>query len=618
MKRPLLLCLVTTAIALAIWLGMPQAGDPPAAAGARTEAPSAAPRLDSPGTPTRAPLATASNGRATAVAAVVGRVLDALGQPLPECEVAFLALPDERPFAPAAPAPPVATTRTEADGRFRLQVPIAEPGAVVLRHRDFPPHVAKHGVEVAAGATLDLGEITLFSQPGLQVLVRSSSGGAVGEAVVTAVPALQDIGLPTTIHALRERTAVTDATGQAVLYGVLPGPYIVRVEAATFATHERNHLQPDHPPRAPRLEVTLQPGSVIRGRVLAPPDKDPGRVFLHAEPVSGGVVLRDQMRANGDFRITGALPGRYRVCAESSRLGPASIEVDVPSNTVVTLALGAGLELRGVVRDHATGAPVAGARVVAEPDDGWPLVRAGETVRPEATTDGNGEFTISGLPAGRFAVTASSQWFVPTRLAPVAAGGDPIEIRLQPGLSLTGRVRLDGRPVANARVRAMSWGSEAPAFALWRAALTADADDRSTTTDPDGSFTLAGVPTDGQRLVVVAEGCTLWFSDPLHGGIGQSLDLGTIALRPGASLDGVASAHATVCLQARSAHALSLTATADSRGRFAFHGLPAGEYELFYHSAEGLRTGPASPMLAAERTVVTLDEGERKTIALKH
>lgn len=624
MKGAAALLAIAAAVALGVWLAWPHGSDMPPTVRTEQNDAKPAPRVDppsAPSPPTRALVSAGAGEAATPAAAlghVRGRVVDALGQPLPDCDVAFLALVEEPAFAPAAPRPPLATCRSDAGGRFQLDLETHAPGLVTLRHRDFPPHVAAHGLAVDQGQTRDLGDITLFSQPGLLVHVKAAAGNGIGDAVVTASPALQDVSLPSAIHALRERTGMTDGSGQAVLYGVAPGPYVVRVEAPSYATLEVNHLQPDHPPHAPQLELSLEPGCVIRGRVQPPDGVDPGRIFVTAEALEGGPVLRDQVRANGDFRVTGAQPGRYRVIADSTRLGPTAVETLVPSNAVLVVALSAGLTLRGVVRDATTGAPVPEATVVAEPADGWPLSRAGETLRPDARSDGDGNFCISGLPPGRFTLTASSKWFVPTRIEAIEAGAEPTEIRLDAGLSVSGRVQRNGSPVAGANVRAIPWSSESAAFALWRANLTEDNTTRATVTGADGRFTLAGIAIQGQRLTISADDCTLWFSEPLSGNKGQSLDLGTIAVRPGATIAGSAAAHATVCLQTRGGRALSLTTTADATGRFAFRGLPAGDYELFYHSAGEPRAPAAARVPADPKTVVTVHEGERKDISLQH
>jgi len=551
------------------------------------------------------------------VGLVLGRIVDALGQPLADCEVAFLGFSPAGAFDPAPTRPALATAKSDASGRFHLALDTSDGGMVTLRHRDFPPRVAALGLEVAAGTTKDLGDLTLFSQPGLRVHVRTAAGVDVADALVTAAPAMQDVTLPTAIHALAERAALTDPTGEAVLYGVAPGPYVVRVEAAAGATTETNHLQPDHPADAPRIELSLEVGHTIRGRVVPPDGVEPGRVMVTAEPAGGGVVLRGEAGARGDFRLTGATAGRYRVWVESARLGSAVAETAVPSNTPLTVALGVGQSLRGVVRDDATGAPVTGALVVAQPEDGWPLTRAGEAVRPDAVTDARGEFCVVGLPAGRFVLTVTSEWFVPARLAPIAAGTEPIEVRLVAGLSITGRARCNGAPVAGASVRAISWSKETTAFAMWRSRLAATSPQHETQTDADGSFRLAGVPTQGRRLVIEAADCVLWASQPLTGSKGQSLDLGTIALTAGAVVEGTAAPLATVALQSRGGDSLAYTTTADLSGRFVFRALPAGDYELFYHSAANPRRGAAAASLATEKTVVALQEGERKTVTLK-
>jgi hypothetical protein len=613
--RGILIAVAATA-ATALWLVWPDAeADSTQARGPHEVAVEVSPAPPEATAPQRAPLpAAASASGATTSGIVHGRVLDALGQPVADAAVTLVAARREDAFATAEPPPPLAATASGTDGRFALELRERAEVLVTVSHRDFPPRVVEHGLEVAPGTKASVGDVVLVSEPGLIVLVGSANGGGIRDAVVTASPAVQEVSLPTAIGGLARRVAVTDAAGRAVLYGLAAGAYLVHVEAPSWATQEVRHLQPHKPPQAPTLPITLQPGHAIRGRVQPPPGADPGRVQLTAEPVDGGVVLRDQARANGEFRIAGASVGAYRVWAEPTRLNRSMVTTVVPSPGPITIPLGADLSLRGTVRDAESGVALSSALVVAEPENGWPLARGGDVVRPDAAADQDGIFHIIGLPPGRDVLTVSSEGFVPTRLGPVEAGADRIEIRLERGLAVQGRVLADGLPVSGARVRAIPWQDESSAFALWRSALGGGHGVPETTTDGAGAFALPGIAVRGRRLVIEAPGCALWTSPPLLGRAGGSLDLGTIALTRGAAIEGTAEPHATVCLQTPDGSGFTHTTTADGKGRFEFSGLPAGDYVLFYHSAARSQRGASAP--PSVKKPVTLRQGDRIPVAL--
>ncbi len=618
MKRAALLLALLIGLVAGTWLALPRRGDTPL--------PSVVPaERETATTPSAPPTAQASRAPVTAVtspsteaapskqAAIVGRVRDALGHPLAECTVTFSELDPEHGLLPVSSGDTTAQAASGTDGRFALSLGKHRPGVLTLVHRDFPLRIVAPRLHVEPGTTRDLGDVTLFSQPGLIVIVRTAALVVVPNAIVTATPTLRDVSLPTAVHGLGERTAATDAQGHAVLYGMAAGPYTVRVEAAHMAAHERAHLQPENPPRAAELVVVVSGGHVILGQVEAPVGTDPGRTVVVAEPADGGVVLTAQVTKDGDFRLSGATAGRYRINVESVRLGRAQAEVVVPGRRVV-ITLDGGRTMRGIVRARATGDPIPGAMVRAEPRDGWPLVRAGETVRPETETNLDGLFSIVGLLEGSFTLLVTSELFVPARFGPLAVDAQPIEILLDRGLSVAATLRHHGQPVAAANVQAMEWDAEGSAFALWKATLASSAG-RQTTSRADGAFVLHGLRTRGQRLVIEAADCATWFSEPLTGAEGESLNLGTITLVAGAGVEGTAEPNATVFLDSQSSHRLTRTCHADTKGRFAFRNLPAGDYVLFYHSEDRPRPS-ATPARAASRYPLTLLPGARKTVSL--
>ncbi|MBK9129835.1 MAG: carboxypeptidase regulatory-like domain-containing protein [Phycisphaerales bacterium] len=567
-------------------------------------------------TPTVAPTAPVS-----ASAAVEGRVLDGLGQPVAGAEVTFQPLLAIGVEGTERDEPSASRVTGDDDGRFRLVVPPGRPGVLILAHRDFPPRVARADLEVAVGETRSVGDLVLHSAPGVIVWVRTDGRGVPG-ARVSLAPAMVEVSLPTPARDLSERTAVTDGDGRALLYGVGAGAYSIRVEAAQVATHEVAHLQPGAASSAPVVVIDLAPGHVIRGRLVAPDRGNLGVATVRAEAVGGGITLVGAVAPSGDFRIAGAAAGRYRVTADSTRFGAIEAELMVPGEAP-NLHFAPGGAIAGIVVARVGQSPIPGAEVRAVPEDGWPLQRAGRSVVPSAFAGPDGRFVIDGLPEGRFHVGAASDGFVATRSHPTPTGTADLRLQLDAGLTAVG-IALDaeGRPAHAARVRLVADDHEDTGYARWKRAVTGSAT-REATPDATGHFELRGIAPGQHRLAIDCPGHAPWLSQVLAGDAGTRLDLGSITLAPGARVHGVAiaadgspAATATVCLDGLSPRGTSRQVRTDQRGRFEFGELAGGDYELFYHYPE--RDGPLASSTTRTRTLqrVHVDRGASATVTL--
>ena len=183
--------------------------------------------------------------------------------------------------------------------------------------------------------------------------------------------------------------------------------------------------------------------------------------------------------------------GRYEMCVEARWPYDVAVEVSAESYRAITydtivagrvtvdFALVPEAVIAGrVVRDD-TGAPVPQAYVFVP---GGPRGTESTPLRG-AMTDSSGRFRIGGVAAGRHLVFARAAGLVDTtRGTPVVVGvgqsSVEIEIRVEAGSTIRGKVVDHGKPVAGARVAALN---------DFQARLTA-------VSQEDGSFVLAGVP----------------------------------------------------------------------------------------------------------------------------
>ncbi len=344
--------------------------------------------------------------------------------------------------------------------------------------------------------------------------------------------------------------------------------------------------------------VRLQRGAIVTGAVV---DRQSGTPVAGAEVGFGNFSVLgasstlnslSALRTGGSYLGRTDADGRFAVRAPPGRSDFAvrseahsfrlvrGVEVDrTETQDLGTIFLDPAVLLRGVVLTEA-GSPVADARVTAiaqrTPDAFGRLASGdfGDALRMRTGRDGT--FVVPGLaPGARVDLEAAAHGFASRRLRGLTAGAaDPVEIRLQPGAVIEGRLELHGQPAARTFELFGSSRSPSPDPLSGDPGFVA-----SGRTREDGTFRIAHLASDRYRLLlrtrdgaserVVVEletGEERWLEVNLGGRSGKVL--GRVTNRR-QGLEGV-----VVTL-----HGVGETRT-DGRGRFVFENVPAGSCVL--------------------------------------
>jgi len=424
------------------------------------------------------------------VSRIRGRVVSAEnGEPIPEARV-----------DPYGAGPDVVTTAR--DGTFEI---VVAPGPRrTLRARceeyltaeteveDLKPGEVREGVEIALAL-------------GLRLTVRvlnARDGTPLAEARVQ-------------IDGPNGRSGRTGADGRIAFVGLPPGTYEVEASARDFPEKKFAGIVL---PREKELTLLLEPGGVIRGRLLDAEGKPAAvgyALLMDANERAVGEATTDEA---GEFSFSGLTAGKYVVVAFLGTQADRHVSLTGKVRAEVAVRLGetSRVELRG--KRTAATATVRGRVVVGE----RPMTAAGRSimlvridVAPGTGLGGyftapvgrDGTWSISGLPVGRYAVMVTRNQFGGTtpagELHVPRAGAQTADIRIPVG-KLEGRVTdKAGKPVAYATVSLRD-----PAMArlpLVETPRVLPLALGSAPTDEDGRYVVENVRPGSCLAVVVAE-----------------------------------------------------------------------------------------------------------------
>jgi RNA polymerase sigma-70 factor (ECF subfamily) len=448
---------------------------------------------------------------------VYGRVTDERGAAVPDVEV-VIAEPGGPGLSIALPDEGAPRGRSAADGGYEV-AGIAPGSHVVLvrapRHASPPPAA----IEVAAETDLR-HDIRLERGDSVRGRVVDPSGAPIGGIRVSVVgeTPMAQAGTRRMVSA-EGRSAETGPDGTFEISGFRGARY-----RACSAEDPAGRYAPWRGPFTDGIVITLEPMGEIHGRVVradtgAPlegaivtveeRDGTPGRTLE-----AGGAVHRTAQAttgASGEFSMA-APAGNVTVWATAERFAAASqpIEVSAGMPVEVTIALGRGGTVEGIVTDRA-GRPIAGAACGwKDPVDRSPVDRSHDAA---VFSDREGRFTLSLVPLGPQTIVGAAEGYVPAEAAVEVGAGRTAQVALTLAREsvIAGTVRLPGgRSPSKNQVAIV-----APALGVFRQIPIGEDGSYRAGGLPAGTYTVHLFPPFGEdgklrpRSVTVAEGETV-------------------------------------------------------------------------------------------------------------
>ncbi|MEM8997312.1 MAG: carboxypeptidase-like regulatory domain-containing protein, partial [Acidobacteriota bacterium] len=499
-----------------------------------------------------------------------GRVLDDAGRPVEKGTVTVL----RPPRSPGDVVGRYTTSLWLRDGsNLRLNSLRAGEVELIFGVEGYAARRVK--VVLEPGQDLEDLEVQMARGARLEGRVVSTRGEPITGAAVATFPGGRPMAQADPV------SATSDGQGFFMLEGLTPGPHDLEVRHSEYKS-QRREVDVESAGASIRLgEIELEgPLLHIAGRVV---DAD-GRPFEGAEvKLEGGGFHRQPATGPAEFRFGVPRDGIYRVVASAPGRAPAVRSVEVAGASVdgLELRLEAGARILGRVIDLQPSELTLVSVAATEIDS---LRYASRLVR-RGVAGLDGDFTIEGVPPGRWRVTArlEGRQVIASREVVIEPGETDVEVELElgdRGLPLRGQVLHKGVPAA---------GVQVGQFAV---------------TDGDGRFELESVQVGDVFLYLKGPWGDYtwraedWSGEPLAVDV-LTFGLGGRVLTPG----GGPGAGLRVRVHSPGTRLSRETAT-DEGGRFAIDLLPAGSYLLFVEGHES--QGPAMREIELDRDLIGL------------
>jgi uncharacterized GH25 family protein len=288
----------------------------------------------------------------------------------------------------------------------------------------------------------------------------------------------------------REHCRATDANG-VMHFQLSESKYDVQITGDTVVTRRMTVMLNA---RSSPLVVSLERGVEISGRVTYTDGSLVSDASLHVRSDSGTVPVQ----ADGTFVIQNAVAGKTTLVAEIPGNPPiqsVSKQVTAPATGVVLMLTRNG-RIEGRVVDKSSQNPLPAFQLTVIAPVG------GRRTQPHSFNSDDGSFSLDVEP-GLVDVAVDAPGYVRALSSGVkieeGKSTTGIELQLDHGGKITGRVTSGGQPVAEANVVIQQ---TAETRMMLQSIMQPNID--STTTDANGEFTLDGIAA-GDRVVSVTK-----------------------------------------------------------------------------------------------------------------
>jgi hypothetical protein len=334
-----------------------------------------------------------------------------------------------------------------------------------------------------------------------------------------------------------------------------------------------------------QIELRLGAGARLVGRLVDARDRPlAGRVGLgeldgQPAPHELAGTLAGEAGPDGRFALEMVPAGQHRLGVVAPGHAVQMVDVAVRGAErqvdVGDVRLEVGLAIRGRVRDR-SGQPVEGAMLRATPARRW------EGPLPTALSEADGSFVLAGLQQTPYRIMADAADYARAD-QPAEPGGDPVEIVLERGALITGRV-VDDRSRTIEDFSVVAHPVEQGAFRRFPRP--------SDVTIADGQFTMQGLAEGAYALTVSSPERAPTTVSGVRVAAGATVDVGTVTLAGGGVVRGtvvddtgasVAGACVTVRGQGRGWSAFGGNepqATTETGGAFEVKGVRAGSAQV--------------------------------------
>lgn len=420
-----------------------------------------------------------------------GLVTDEHGKPLAGARV-YSSLPDPASVSPERWQQLLESGRssqTGTDGRFLLGNLIRGHSYSLSAELDGYLPAKVSGIEAPTREPL---RIELKPAPTLVGRVVGPDGRPVAMASVNA----RREGAP--VHMPPIASADADENGRFRLSFPAPGPVTLAAVAHGYRTKVISGIEVPAGGEAGPVEVSLEPGAVLEGRVLDERGRPvPGaQVSVHSTgSLSGSTMMSDESTAaDGRYRLEGLDFGPHVVSATAGdRTVRASVDISLDVQSL-DLRFEEQASVSGRVAD-AAGAPVLGAGVFLIPAE-----REGERAR-RVTSGADGTFAFPAVSRGTYRLIVLAEGFGVNPPEEVRVDRDlaGLDLRLSPGAVVSGLIRgLAPEELPAVRIVAVREGAETQTHPLPGTFMPG-------TVDRDGRYRILQLGTGAWRVIASLE-----------------------------------------------------------------------------------------------------------------